>query len=202
MTKKNSLVAKVKLSDVVKTDATVDMNSIVAFFISKYETQLLENKKQLSNSISEKTTYLSGAFITEVEKEVNLNSFIMTIPILEFTTTAVINTESPFRQGKVDIDISSTKEDNHCFNFYMTKEVKLSEALHTKYMDVMKELDALRSSLRETLENISSISRKERELRGALAEKTLREAGVGELFEDEALLRLVNLPQLVMKTVK
>lgn len=69
-------------------------------------------------------------------------------------------------------------------------------------MDAVNEIEGLRSQLSDTLEKISTISRKERELRGALAEKTLREAGVGELFQDEALLNLVSLPTLSLKQVQ
>jgi len=201
--KHESLVTKVKLSDVIKTDATVDMNSIVAFFISKYETSLLDNKKQLSEQISKKNTYLNNEFIAEVEKEVNLPSFVITVPILGLVTQAELHVDAnKFEKGIATIYIHSDSKKSENCNFNMYKSVELSSTLHKKYTDTINEMDALRVSLRETLDLLSSISRKERELRGALAEKTLRAAGVNDLFDDATLLNLVNLPQLSVKTVK
>ena len=112
---------------------------------------------------------------------------------------------SDFRRKLVIVQISADVEKCdkglNC-SFCMYKKVPLSDTLHQKYTDTTDEINTLRGSLRETLESLASISRKERELRGALAEKTLRDAGAGELFDDEALLRLVNLPSLSLKEVK
>jgi len=200
---KETLVTKVKMSDIVKTDASIDMNSIVAFFISKYETQLLDNKKELSAKITEKVTYLDGAFITELEADVKLSSFVVSVPSLGLVTEATIREDnSDFKKKSVTISISHDTDKSENCHFSAYKKVKISDELHKKYIDTVNEVDALRVSLRDTLEKLSSISRKERELRGALAEKTIRESGGGELFDDEALLRLVNLPQLSLKTIK
>lgn len=204
MTKNSkALVSKVKLSDVVKTEAVVDMNSIVAFFISKYENSLLANKKQLSEEITNKNTYLSKDFVAEVEKEINLPSFVITVPVLGLTTEAELSSgSSNFSKGFASISITANNKKSENCHFSMCKQIKLSDTLTKKYTDTINEIEALRVALRETLENLSSVSRKERELRGALAEKTLREAGAGDLFEDAALLKLVNLPQLSVKPVK
>jgi len=102
---------------------------------------------------------------------------------------------------EVQIAIVSTPRDSSC-NLQMWKTVKVSEEIHKKFVETIAEIDELRRSLQETLEKLSNVSRKERELKGALAEKTLREAGVGDLFDDPTLLNLVSLPQLAMKEVK
>ena len=199
---KQSLVSKTKLSDVIKTDAAVDMNSIVAYFISKYENTLLDTKKQLSEQILKKNAYLSGDFVTEVEKDVKLESYIITIKVLNTTTTASVSIDQSeiIHEKRVRININSA-EKSDC-RVMGCKSVKISDDLHKKYMETTTEIKALRTQLAEALDKLSTISRKERELRGALAEKTLRESGLGELLQDEALLGLVSLPQLSLKQVQ
>ncbi len=203
MTKESSsLVKKPKLSDIVKTEAAVDMNSIVAFFISKYENSLLESKKVLSSKLTELNNYLNTDFVKEIETEANLTSFEVKVKVLGLITKAVLQL-NPYEfenKKKIFIIITNTEDVKNC-TFSMRKEKIVSDELHQKYMDTLKEISSLRTSLQETLDKLSNVSRKERELRGALAEKTLRDAGVGDLFEDETLLNMVSLPQLSMKTV-
>jgi len=197
-----TLVTKAKLSDVVKTEATVDMNSIVAFFISKYENTLFDTKKQLSDKINELNSYLNKEFVALIEKEVKIDSYKVTVKALGLTTTAElqINTPELERRKRVFIRVTQAEKSQDC-NFNLQKSVVISDDLHKAYMDKVTEINTLRTSLHETLDKLSNINRKERELRGALAEKTLRDAGVGELFEDETLLNLVQTPSLSMKVV-
>lgn len=200
MTKKKEVLVKAKSSEVIKMDAVIDMNSIVAFFISKYETSLLTSKKQLSDKIVELTSYLNKDFISEVEKDIKLDTFNFTIPVINVATSASIRFDKDelYRHNRVTVVVHTS--DSSCLLSYQ-KDVAMSGPIYQKFIDTTNEITALRSSLREVLDNLSTISRKERELRGALAEKTLRESGNGELFEDEALLKLVNLPQLSVKTI-
>jgi len=197
-----TLVTKTKLSDVVKTEAAVDMNSIVAFFISKYENTLFDTKKQLSDKINELNSYLNKEFVALIEKEVKIDSYKVTVKALGLTTTAElqINTPELERRKRVFIRVTQAEKSQDC-NFNLQKSVVISDDLHKAYMDKVTEINTLRTSLHETLDKLSNINRKERELRGALAEKTLRDAGVGELFEDETLLNLVQTPSLSMKVV-
>lgn len=199
---KESLVKKTNISTLIKTDAAVDMNSIVAFFISKYENNLLESKKKLSERVTELTTYLNKDFVTEVEKEVKIESFNVNVKALGLITKATISFDQQRLLSKiVVVNIRNTDDtDNQC-SFQMWKEKIISDELHKKYVDTTNEITELRSSLREVLDNLSSVSRKERELRGALAEKTLRAAGAGDLFDDQSLLDLVSAPSLSMKVV-
>jgi len=197
-----TLVTKTKLSDVVKTEAAVDMNSIVAFFISKYENTLFDTKKQLSDKINEINAYLNKEYVALLEKEVKLDSYKVTVKALGLTTTAElqINSGELERRKRVFIRVSQTEKTQDCA-FNMQKTIIISDELHKIYTDKTAEINALRTSLHEILDKLSNINRKERELRGALAEKTLRDAGVGELFEDETLLSLVQTPSLSMKVV-
>jgi hypothetical protein len=204
--KKEASSVKAKLSDVIKTDAVIDMSSIVAFFISKYETSLLTSKKYLSDKIVELTSYLGKEFVSEVEKDIKITNFNITIPILNITAIAsiTIKEDTLYTQKVITLHVSdSVSSGRHggysCLNYQ--KEVVVSDTVHQKFITTVDEITTLRNSLREVLENLSSVSRKERELRGALAEKTLRASGNSELFEDEALLKLVNLPQLSVKTI-
>jgi septum formation inhibitor MinC len=210
MTKKSdgtpdtSLVTKPSLSSIVKTDAVVDMNSIVAFFISKYENNLLDTKKQLSERITELNTFLNKDFLTLVKEEVKIDTYNVTVKALGLVTEAKIQVDVYGLTNKKVVQIhighSDKMKERNC-HFQMIKEVVISDELHTKFTETHAEINKTRQALSETLDKLSSVSRKERELRGALAEKTLRDAGVGELFEDQALLDLVQVPQLAMKTV-
>lgn len=203
MIKQTSLVSKTKFSDVVKTDASVDMNSIVAFFISKYENNLLETKKHLSARIKELNDYLDKDFRDLVKADVKLDSYKVNVKALGLTTTAEIQFthRDLYLNKSVSILISEDEKKTKNCRFSMEKKATVSDELHTKYVEVDTEIETLRNTLRETLENITNISRKERELRGALAEKTLRDAGVGDLFDDAALLNLVSLPSISTKTI-
>ena len=202
MTKQTSLVTKVKLSEVVKTDAAVDMNSIVAFFISKYENSLLATKKQLSEQITDLNTYLNKEFIELLKTEIKLESFNINIRSLGFKTQAEIqlNQVELERKKVVYVRITQHEKSKDC-SFNMLKTLTVSDELHKIYTDKFAEINALRTELHATLDKLSNIGRKERDIRGALAEKTLRDAGVGELFEDQTLLDLVSVPTLAMKVV-
>ncbi|MCI4437573.1 MAG: hypothetical protein JHC33_12265 [Ignisphaera sp.] len=202
MTKQTSLVTKVKLSEVVKTDAAVDMNSIVAFFISKYENSLLATKKQLSEQITDLNTYLNKEFIELLKTEIKLESFNINIRSLGFKTQAEIQlNQVEFERKKVVyVRITQHEKSKDC-SFNMLKTLTVSDELHKIYTDKLAEINALRTELHATLDKLSNIGRKERDVRGALAEKTLRDAGVGDLFEDQTLLDLVSVPTLAMKVV-
>lgn len=201
-TKQNSLVTKVKLSEVVKTDAAVDMNSIVAFFISKYENNLLATKKMLSEQITDLNTYLNKDFVELVKAEIKLESFNINIRSLGFKTQAElqINQVELERRKTVYVRITQHEKTKDC-TFNMTKALTISDDIHKIYTSKVAEINALRTELHATLDKMSNIARKERDVRGALAEKTLRDAGVGELFEDQNLLDLVQVPALSMKVV-
>lgn len=138
----------------------------------------------------------------EVAADVKLSTYNgITVEPFGFTTKATVSIEQFTTNKKIaTITISSITSNRYC-NFNMSKEVTVSDEVHQKFVDAWTEVQTLRDSLKEILDNLSTISRKERELRGALAEKTLRDAGVGELFDDATLLNLVSLPQLSMKRV-
>ena len=102
------LVKSGKLSDFIKTDATIDMNSIVAFFISKYEKTLLENKKTLSDKINTINKYMETDFVSLIEKEMKFEKFKITNKFLGLKT-------------KVEISLDNRSEGNYTiekvFNF-------------------------------------------------------------------------------------
>ena len=204
MTKQTSLVTKVKLSEVVKTEAAVDMNSIVAFFISKYENSLLATKKQLSEQITDLNSYLNKEFVELLKTEIKLESFNINIRSLGFKTQAELQVNQNELERKKVVYVRITQHEKHSKDcvFNMTKTLTVSDTLHKVYTDKLAEINALRTELHATLEKLSNIGRKERDVRGALAEKTLRDAGVGELFEDQTLLDLVSVPALSMKVIQ
>lgn len=196
------LVTKVRLSDVVKTNAAVDMNSIVAFFISKYENNLLASKKALSGQINNLTTYLNNDFVELVKNEIKLTSFNVTVRSLGFKTIATVQiNHSELEKKKSVLVIVNQQEKTETCTFRMIKQITISDTLHKTYLDKTAEIVDLRSQLQDVLDNLSNISRKERDVRGALAEKTLRDAGVGDLFDDSSLMDLVRVPTLSMKIV-
>jgi|GEM_PF-5548967 len=208
MAKETALVTKVKLCDVVKTDASVDMNSIVAFFISKYENKLLASKKELSERIAKLNMYLNNDFVKEVKEDIKFDSYDgVKIKLLGVTIKATLSSDfSALQENKVvTINISNSNETTRRSDtggyINISRALKVSDELHAKYVAVVDEIKTLRGSLQVVLDQINNVSRKEREIRGTLAEKTLTESGVGYLFEDETLLNLVNIPQLAMKTV-
>jgi hypothetical protein len=204
MTKQTSLVTKVKLSEVVKTEATVDMNSIVAFFISKYENSLLATKKQLSDQITDLNAYLNKDFIALLKTEIKLESYNVNVRSLGFKTVADIhfNGQDLEKKKTVHVRINQHESNSKDCSFTMVKSLIISDETHKIYVDKVAEINELRNQLHTTLDNLSNIGRKERDIRGALAEKTLRDAGVGELFEDQTLLDLVTVPALSMKVIQ
>lgn len=194
-----SLVTKPKLSDIVKTDATVDMNSIVAYFISKYELSLFEQKKLFSDKIKDLKKYLSDGFITEVEADIKLSSFNFKIKPLNIDIVATLHIDqNALSNKKVYIQFSTESRE---FHFSGNKIVTVSDEVYQKYVDTTDAINAASSELTEVLNKIQNITRKEREIRGALAEKTLRDAGVEGLFDAPELLNLITLPTISIKTV-
>lgn len=205
MTKTKKELTEVKTGTLVspiKTDATVDMNSIVAFFISKYETKLFDTKREVSSKINEINVYFTGAFLDKVKKEIKIEQFEVDLPVLGLRTRADVVLKENFLKLDKKICVNITILDDKQFCVRHNKDVLVSDALHTEFIEKLAELDALRETLRDTLDKITNVSRKEREIRGALAEKTLRESGAGELFNDPLLMKCIDLPTLTTAAKK
>jgi hypothetical protein len=191
-----------KLSEVVKTDTSVNLDSVVAYFISKYENGLLEQKKILSDRIREINTTTFKTLSDEVEAEVKPASYSFVNKKLGLTVKAslLMDVTRLIHHKTVLINFESSCKTNEV-SIHGQKKITISAELVQKFVDASKELSDLRTELEQTLVNLGNVSRKEREVRGQLAERTLRDAGVGELFDDEALLKIVTVPSLAMKDV-
>lgn len=186
-----------KTDHILKPDTTITTDAVVAYFISKYENGLLETKKALSAEITALRSTLEGPdLLTRIKEDIKFFSMHnKKVAILDLTIAADIvvdSWDSVARSGEVLVMLTGGRD---CSAVRVNRSIKLSTSLADEIKGYVSSINNKRKELAGILELLSNISRKEREIRGALAEKALRSIGC-DLFDDSSLLQLVNLPTL------
>lgn len=194
-----------KTDHILKPDTTITTDAVVAYFISKYENGLLETKKALSAEITALRSTLEGPdLLTRIKEDIKFFSMHnKKVAILDLTIAADIvvdSWDSVARSGEVLVMLTgergcSAAGERGCSAVRVNRSIKLSTSLADEIKGYVSSINNKRKELAGILELLSNIGRKEREIRGALAEKALRSIGC-DLFDDSSLLQLVNLPTL------
>ena len=177
----------------------VDLNDVVNVFVSKYEKELLERKKELN----EKIRVLKEVIGNELKKvKGKYNEIIKKEFDKDFNWRVKNDLFGCNYEGgdfvnerKEFVGVIELSKVGGGFRDIIDFEKKVNVDLED-----LKELEKLESELRENKKEmgevmmlISGISSKEREVRGLISEKNLRENGMEKLLGDVDVLKVIEL---------
>lgn len=184
---------------VMETDISVSMDDVVSAFVATYENNLFARKKALSKEVKAKEAELKAldkkvlAELPGTEYEGEVQPFDL---IAEIDTTT-INWGEELDDNKVfySITVKPTGTERHNYsNKINIRREKEIPAGHVGAHDALNDaLKPLRGELAEVLDNIKSITRKERQVRGRIAIRKLEDSGYASLMADPELKKLVEL---------
>jgi len=181
------------------TELAVTMDDVVSAFVSEYENNLFARKKELTKTIKV-TEEGKAQVVKKVLAAVSGDRFEKDIPVYDLVAKVSEKTVDWCDDGvsyvNFDIVIKATKKrDGYSYNnkIDIVRKRRVPERFVTEYFDLKSQLKPLRIELAEVLDNIKSITRKERQVRGRIAVRKLEDAGYSNLMQDPELKQLVQL---------
>lgn len=185
---------EVAIGGAFSVSGNVGMDEVVSVFVSKYEDNLFDRKKDLSDQIKELKSKREN-----LEKKVQKS---VDVSVYEFTNE-VVGIES--KVDKVDVNWNdnkliirlnvndTSKTRSYGGTFSKSINVDIEESVTLVYKSLTTDIDELSSELLEVMGLIKSVSRKERQVRGRISELKLKESGYDNLLQNEEMLKLIQL---------
>ncbi len=185
-------------------NANIGMDEVVSVFVSRYEDQLFERKDLLSEQIRLLKKQLSD-LDKDILRAVNLDQFNISIPVLNMTGKVDKNGPSVNWTGSYNY---AAKSIGVCIIMEMTQEgggnrehqanhyyhnIPISEEDVKRKEKIDADIANLSTELVEVMNQIKSVGRKERQIRGKISELKLAESGHLELLNNPELLKLTSL---------
>lgn len=187
---------EVLLGNEFSLDVNIGIDEVVSVFVSQYEDNLFERKKDLSKNIKE-----LKKDVVNLEKKV-----LETVDVSIYNTTNdVLGIKSEVKKGYVNvswidgeitISIDITDLDNtsrYSNNMNKVRRLKVDSSSLLSYKELTEEIELLSGELMEVLSLIKSVSRKERQIRGKVSEMKLKESGYDNLLGNQEIMKLVQL---------
>jgi len=178
------------------TDIEVSMDDVVSAFVSQYENNLFDRKKELGKDIRKLESDLEDVEKT-VRKTVTGTEFKQTG--MPFGLKVIVNegsvrwTENPKPHVTFAITVEEKDSSRYSNKIHFNKDKPIPAALVKKYNKIADALKEIRTDLNEVLINLKSVNRKERQVRGRIAMRKLEDSGYASLMQDDELLQLVQL---------
>lgn len=193
-----------KAIEQITADVNVGIDEVVSVFVTQYEDNLFDKKKDLSKKIKElKKT--QNDLTKRLETSIDTNSFNTTIAVLglkskvESVEVSWGDSEYSKRRStpsiKVSVEIKDTdkSEDRYHSSMSKTFSFDISKVDVDQFNNNKTEIESLGAELTEVMGLIKSVSRKERQVRGRISKKKLESAGYEDLLNDSEMLKLVSL---------
>ena len=188
-----------EVNKLAKMNVEVSLNDVVNVFVSKFEKGLIEKRNNLQVQIGGKMKEESQRK-QEIEEEQKLILAEMFKKDFDYTITNNLFTceleiKSNWREDKSKIIgclTFKTKDRKSSWNGSMsiTKEVEVKD----ETLDQIKaDLAEMRKQLGLVIVELSTISIKEREIRGRISERNLIENGFQNILEDSDILKMIEL---------
>jgi hypothetical protein len=180
----------------VKNDVVVGMDEVVSVFVSKYEDDLFDKKKVLSNEVKMVKKELENE-IEVLKGRVNKKDYEIVIEKLGLESK-VSNVDVSFndkdRNGiiYINVDIKEKGKMDRYGGMSKNFEIDLSKKDCKKYYDLEDEVSLKSSELLEVNNLIKDISRKERKIRSKISEMKLKESGFEGLLDNKEMLKLIE----------
>lgn len=182
------------LSSVMTTEAKIAMPEMVAIFLSKYETDLYDRKSELSKIISgikqeiaanEKAARLSVSF-ADYEG--------LTIPKLDVVSTVGESRTLNWEAKTVGAEVSLKSKQNDHRNL-MSKHVykPIKKSFVNTQIQLNNDLSDRSDELSLTVQAITDMSRKERQIKGRISEMHLKEQGLEKFINSPEMAKLIKI---------
>lgn len=186
-------------------DNTTNLAAVVDVYVARYEKALHEQHRAISGrvkNLKKDLADLRKAILQEMEDEVR-PLFANGPAWLEQTVQMGDITTDKHNNMSVTVSVSCTANSigevltvvNN--SYYRQSEFTFNMAVNghnvASINALERQIDEEQALLMEVLNKINSINSKERELRGAIAERSLAEKGLSNLITDASLMKLIDL---------
>ena len=192
-----------KAIEQITADVNVGIDEVVSVFVTQYEDNLFDKKKELSGKI--KVTKKAQTDLTNrLKTSIDTSSYNTTIAVLGLKSKVEdvnvnwgekdYSNKRTVPSIKVDVEITDTDKTDR-YHSSMTKHFTfdIPKVDVDQYNSNKTEIESLSAELTEVMGLIKSVSRKERQVRGRISKKKLESAGYEDLLNDSEMLKLVSL---------
>jgi len=190
--------------DQIQNNINVGMEDVVAVFLSRYETSLHTERATLQKEmglINGQIKTLHDGFLTLVKEwvehsgTVGVNNF----GLVEVEVKLEKNLNVDWNKGVVNYVLeTSVRSLSVDADTYRSKSSGTVAGVHTidvtEYNQLMEQKNVLTEKLTIVNNNLRDVSRKERQVRGQLAELKLKNLGMEDLLNEPTLIGLINNP--------
>lgn len=187
--------------DLITTNVNVGINEVVAIFVSRYESELYAKKDVISAKIRTLKASIEQ-ITTALTDSVDKSAYACTVPTLnlEFKVTdvKVVFEQQQYCNTRLGIHVvvglHDKSDENRDYAVYSkTFVLPIDEAMITSRKDLQDELVQANLELVEVMGLIKTVGRKERQIRGKIAEMKMEQAGQTELLNNSDLTKLISM---------
>lgn len=188
----------------MSNNVNVGIDEVVSVFVSQYEDNLFDKKKELSGEIKRLKGELSD-LDKRLKGSVDTKQYETKVPVINISSKVEDvdvrwkGDDSHYDKIKksvvrVSIEVSDN-DDNDRYSSSFTKRVDIpvTNADQKLHDSLTSDLEGANSELVEIMGLIKSVSRKERQVRGRISAMKLEESGFADLLESPEMLQLVQL---------
>lgn len=183
------------------TNVNVGIDEVVAIFVSRYETDLYGKKDALATKVKSLKGKIDG-ITAELKKSVNKADYEGSVEKLGLkykvdSIEVLFEKSSCNYSQKVGIAVSIGIYDASSDRTYPVHTKSISLPINamtiTERKELQGELDTANAELLEVMGLIKTVGRKERQVRGKIAEMKLEQAGQNELLANGELVKLISM---------
>lgn len=188
--------------DSMSSKVNVGMDEVVYAFVAKYEDRLFEKKGVLQKRLKKTKQELTD-LTNRLRSSIDTSQYERTIPVLDLTSR-VERVEVVWESGcydgpnfkpaiRVNINIEDNVAGRRPARLKKVVEFPISTNDVNRHKELNEKVSDLSAELTEVLTLIKTVSRKERQVRGRIAEMKLKDSGYEGLLNSPDLLALVQL---------
>ena len=185
--------------DRMSADDNVGMSEVVAVFVAKYEEGLMAKKAELSAVVKQTKLDLSNMekdLIASIDKSVYEGS-MPTLGIKAVVGEVKVYWEkgyyNPAGAIGVSIELQDTTITNDKTLTSVNRYVNIDASVIADRKNLQDKLTEKNDELLGVMDQLKAVSRKERQIRGRIAEMKLENSGLSALVNEPELLKLVQM---------
>ncbi len=187
----------------ISANLNVGIDDVVNVFISKYEDGLIEQRtskqlevKQINEQINQVVAKLNveiDKFKEQYDQTVTIGLITTVYSIGSAATTINWNEQTVLCQVAMATKVDG-KKDAYYGSGHSTVRVDMviPVDIHFEYKQLLSSKEQLLSELQELNSLLRDVSRKERQVRGRIAEQKLENLGMTDLLNEPSLLKLIQ----------